>query len=157
MTRKTTAAAATTDGGSSIPLRIVVSNPPAGVEFRIQRGRANLLPPSQRDAASLAFALSVRVGSALPDGRPNFLGDYAQGTPADRFVYVNSGSRAGQTGSRWDRRAKVQLGTITGAQVRRLLADPSLVLEARIDGTGWDGGPTCGTALPPRGWRVVGA
>ena len=134
MTREKT----TTDAGSSIPLRIVVVNPPAGVEFRVQRGSRDLLPPSPRALIGLAFALNVRVGAALAGGRPNFLGEYAQGTPTDRFVYVNSGTRAGQTGSRWDRRAKVKLGTITGAQVRRLLADPTLVLEARIEGTGRD-------------------
>lgn len=142
--------------GSSIPLRIVVANPPAGVEFRVQRGRGDLLAPSRRDASTLVFALSVRVGAPLADGRPNFLGDYAQGTPTDRFVYVNSGTGAGQAGSCWDRRAKVKLGSITSAQVRRLLADPSLVLEAQIEGTGRDGGPACATVLPPRGWRVVG-
>ena len=131
-------------------------NPPVGVEFRVQRGGGDLLLPSESNVTTLAFAFSVRVG-AQADGRPNFLGEYAQGTPTDRFVYVNSGSRAGQAGSRWDRRAKVKLGTITRAQVRRLLSDPSMLLEAQIEGTGRDGGPACGTALHQRGWRVVRA
>ena len=77
---------------SSIPLRIVVVNPPLGVEFRVQRGRGDLLLPSESNVTTLAFAFRVRVG-AQADGRPNFLGEYAQGTPTDRFVYVNSGSR----------------------------------------------------------------
>ena len=131
-------------------------NPPVGVEFRVQRGRGDLLPASERGVTTLAFAFRVRVG-AQADGRPNFLGEYAQGTPTDRFLYVNSGSRAGQAGSRWDRRAKVELGTITRAQVNRLLSDSSMVLEAEIDGTGRDGGPVCGTVPSQRGWRVVRA
>lgn len=131
-------------------------NPPVEVEFRVQRGRGDLLLPSETSVTALAFTFRVRVG-AQADGRPNFLGEYAQGTPTDRFVYVNSGSRAGQAGSRWDRRAKVKLGTITRAQVRRLLSDPSLLLEAQIGGTGRDGGPACGTARLERGWRLVRA
>jgi hypothetical protein len=42
-----------------------------------------------------------------------------EGPPARRFLYVNSGTSAGQHDSRWSRRAKVALGGITAGQVRR--------------------------------------
>ena len=56
----------------------------------------------------MTFELEVRVGTRS-DGQPNFLGPFAQGPPADRFVYINSGTLAGQAESEWTRRAKVPL------------------------------------------------
>jgi hypothetical protein len=49
----------------------------------------------------------VRV-VATATGGYTLRGPAAQGPPA-RFVYVHSGTRAGQVGSCWDRRAKVPL------------------------------------------------
>lgn len=138
-----------------LPLRIVVLRPPTGVTFAVQRGRFELLPPSAATRDSLVFDFTVRVGSGK-DGVPNFLGPYAQGTPADRFVYVNSGTSAGQTGSCWSRRAKVRTRGIGWEMIEEVLATPGAVLEARFEGTGRDGGPSCASVpLVEGGWRVV--
>lgn len=138
---------------SEIPLRITVVDPPADVALAVQRGRDGLLPPTRRTADAAVFDFTVRVGER--DGRPNFLGEFAQGTPADRFVYVNAGACAGQAGSRWQRRAKIKLATITREMVDAALADPGAVLEARFDGIGRDGGPACATVpLRDGGWRM---
>jgi Family of unknown function (DUF5990) len=83
-------------------------------------------PPSGLRRRS-AFDFTVRLGAPQADGRPNFLGPFAQGSPRDRFVYVNAGTRAGQSNSRWDRRAKVPLGQITW----------ELIEEVRLLGPGW--------------------
>ncbi|HET7232855.1 MAG TPA: DUF5990 family protein [Longimicrobium sp.] len=139
---------------AELPLRIIVNRPPPGVTFAVQKGRHGLLPPTRRTADEIAFDFSVRVGDR--DGRPNFVGEYAQGTPADRFVYVNSGTGAGQMGSPWSRRAKVKLGTLTREMVDAAL-DAGGVLEARIHGVGRDGGPACATVpLLDGGWRLAG-
>jgi len=141
---------------TELPLRITVQNPPPGVTFAVQKGRAGLLPPASQTADALVFDLVVRVGEGAA-GRPNFLGEFAQGTPADRFVYVNSGARAGQAGSQWTRRAKVKLGTITRELVDAALA-AGAVLEARIEGTDRRGGPACATVpLLDGGWTLEGA
>jgi hypothetical protein len=137
-----------------LPLRIVVTNPPAGVTFAVQRGRHGLLPPTRRTADAMVFDFTVRVGER--DGKPNFLGEFAQGTPADRFVYVNSGTSAGQAGSCWQRRAKVKLSGITRELIGRALVQPGAVLEARFAGIGRDGGPSCATVpLLDGGWRLA--
>lgn len=139
-----------------LPLRIIVQHPPAGVAFAVQKGRDGLLAPSSATADALVFDLAVRVRDGA-DGRPNFLGEFAQGTPADRFVYVNSGASAGQAGSPWQRRAKVKLDTITREMVDAALARGA-VLEARIEGTDRRGGPACATVpLLDGGWRLAGA
>ena len=143
------------DTERELPLRITVLRPPAGVRFAVQRGRDELHPPSHKSKDALVFDVSVRVG-ARPGGEPNFLGPFAHGTPADRFLYVNSGTSAGQAGSCWTRRAKVRTGTITWPLVEEVLATPGAVLEARFEGTGKDGGPACASIpLLDRGWKVV--
>lgn len=138
------------------PLRIIVADPPPGVTWAVQRGGDGLLPPTRRTADALVFDFTIRVGER--DGRPNFLGEFAQGTPADRFVYVNSGIRAGQKGTPWERRAKVKLSSITRELIAAALAEPGAVLEARFHGLGRDGGPACATVpLLDGGWRLVPA
>jgi hypothetical protein len=144
------------DPQPEISIRITLLRPPAGVAFAMQRGRVGLLPPTRQAADALSFDASLRVGGDLADGRPNFLGDFAQGTPADRFVYVTVGTSAGQPGSPWKRRAKVKLAGITREMVDAALASPGAVLEARIEGTGRDGSPACATVpLLDGRWRLV--
>ena len=125
--------------------------------FRLQKGKDDLVPPLQASEEHLSFDFSVRIGTDRPDGAPNLLGAFAQGPPASRFVYVNSGTAAGQAGSCWSRRAKIPLTSITRALIDQALSDPKAVLEARIAGTGRDGGPACATVpLLEGGWRIVG-
>jgi hypothetical protein len=136
-----------------LTLRILVTNPPPDVDFLVQRGRGDLTPAAAATRARLTFEVPVRV-RRQPGGAPNFLGPYAQGPPQSRFVYVNSGTYAGQSDSCWSRRAKVPLTAITWALVERAIAS-SGVLEVEFPGTGRDGGPTCATVkLAADAWRV---
>lgn len=137
-----------------LPVRITVIDPPTGVRFRVQRGRHELDEPSHITATAQSFDLTLRLGAPLADGRPNFLGEYAQGTPSDRFIYVNSGRHAGNPDSPWDRRAKVKLTGIDWPMIEELLAAPDeLILEAKIAGTAKDGGPACATVPVVGGWK----
>ncbi len=96
-----------------IPIRIKVLRPLAGVAMKVQRGRAELLPPTKVLAESIAFdfEITVDVGAATP----NFLGKYTQGPKDARFIYVNSGTYAGHMHTCWSRRAKISLMGITRA------------------------------------------
>jgi hypothetical protein len=144
----------TIDAEHVLPIRITVVGPPPGVTFAVQSGRHELIPPSHQDADRLSFDLTVR---ASPTGNSvRFLGPVTQGPPASRFVYVNSGTLAGQPASAWTRRAKVPLTSITPAQVDAVKRSPGTMLEARIAGTSRDGGPACATVpLLDEGWRLV--
>ena len=85
-----------------------------------------------------------------------FFGAVAQGPPEGRFVYVCSGTLAGQAESCWTRRAKVPLDGITWRLIERVLSDGRLRLEARFQGRAGDGGPNCATVkLLEGGWRAV--
>jgi len=132
----------------TLRLRILVVSPPTGVVFAVQRGKAELLPPTTSSTDLIQFDLSLRVGGVLADGSPNYLGEFAQGTPADRFVYLNSGTLAGQGGSVWTRRAKLKLGAIPAETAQAAIANPGLVVEARVLGTMADGGPICASVKP---------
>ena len=125
-----------------IPVRIVVGRPLAGVTLAVQEGRHGLLAPTVSRSDRMQFDFSLRLGRPLPDGRPNFLGDFAHSTRDARFVYVNAGKSAGQAASPWERRAKLMLDGVTAAQVEALRRDPSCVLQIRSTAA-------AATAVPP--------
>src|SRR6185369_11549126 len=105
----------------------------------------------QRD--DLRFEGTVTAKDKRDDGLPNFLGPLTQGPPGGRFLYIDIGQLAGQGDSGWERRIKVPLVGITWGMIEQVSADPDLVLEARLPGTGRDGGPSCGTVHPASGWK----
>jgi len=136
-----------------VRMRIVAEKPPVGVAFAVQLGR-HQLAPMRPSGGDLAFEFALRV-KFEPGGRVVFLGPAAQGPPRERFVYVNSGTSAGQVESCWTRRAKVKLASIDADLARQALSGG--VLEARIAATGRDGGPAC-ASVPLLGgsWRLAG-
>ena len=73
-----------------LPLRITLVNPPSGVLFAVQRGKAELETPSMSNGKELSFDFSVRIGDP-GDESSNFLGPFVQGPRGGRFVYVNLG------------------------------------------------------------------
>lgn len=109
--------------------------------MKVQVGKSELLEPSVSKDGDLTFDFEIDVETNGES--PNFLGKFAQGPKAERFVYVNSGSYAGQHISCFDRRAKVTLMTITADQIESVIADKDRVLAKEFDGIGKDGGPTC--------------
>jgi hypothetical protein len=140
----------------SVRIRILVVSPPSGVRFAVQKGKSELLEPSAEQHKAIQFDFSLRLGSPLPDGSANFLGEFAQGSPADRFIYVNSGTLAGQEGSCWTRRAKLKLASIPQKIVEDAASAPNGVIEARIPGTMGDGGPICASVKAEAvAWRFV--
>lgn len=141
-----------------LPLRIVVLRVPRGVTFAMQRGRSELLAPSKASADRLVFDLNVRIGERKGSTKPNVLGPYAQGKPDDRFLYLNSGTMAGQASTNWTRRAKIKIVGIDWKLIEQTLATKGAVLEARIEGCAKDGGPCCATVpLIDGEWKVITA
>lgn len=141
-------------GKMEMKFRITVLDPPRGVLFRVQRGRSELVPPSRESASSITFDFTLRVEPSGGDA-PRLLGPFAQGPPAKRFVYVNSGKQAGQAESCWDRRAKIPLSGVASSLIEQAASSPNAVIEAQIAGTGRDGGPACATVPLVSGWRVI--
>jgi Family of unknown function (DUF5990) len=139
-------------------LRVIVVSPLPGVVFAVQRGHAEQLGPTISRAEFVQFDLELRIGVALADGSPNYLGEFAQGKPADRFVYLNSGTLAGQHGSRWTRRAKLKLGAIPAEMARAVAGHAEHVVEAWVAGCMADGSPICASVKPAAvTWRLAPA
>lgn len=127
-----------------LPLRITLVDPPTGIRFHLQKGRDGQEPPSRATDGEISFDFAVRLGEQ-PDGRPNFLGPYAQGRPADRFVYVGSPGR----------RAKVPLYEIGWERIETVRSQEGTLLAARIEGTAKDGGAACASVpLLGDGWTA---
>lgn len=135
-------------------LRVILLDPPAGVHFAVQRGRDELLPAfaSSPDRICFEFPVDLLDASSQP---PRITGAYAQGPAAARFVYVNSGTAAGQVGSCWTRRIKVPLRGLDSALLQSLASANEYALEAEIAGRARDGGPACATVPLLREWRKV--
>ncbi len=135
-----------------IILQLTVLHPPPGVRWAVQLGRDQLLQPTHVAHDQLVFEVPLTLGPNLR-GAVQLRGAAIQGPPAARFVYVNSGKRAAEWGSAWDRRAKVSLMSIDIAAMQRM-AGP-IVFEGTIQGTSKDGGPAC-ASVPLLGgaWRV---
>ena len=139
---------------STLPIRIVLVEPPAGVIYGLQRGSGSKYDvdfAALHEKGDVTFDFGINVVNK--NGAPNFLGEYVQGTPARRFIYIDVGQYAGQTGTPWARRMIVRLDDITMPTVRKALKKGHR-LVARIPGTGDDGGPSCAKVTPIGGWKV---
>jgi len=134
-------------------LRIVVESPPAGVDYALQKGRGGIYETDQKQSSKgkdLVFEFEPVVRQGASNAMAALAGPYIQGPPRQRFVYLDIGTYAGQADSRWSRKLKVPLEGIP----QRMLAEGGIV-EARVPGTGKDGGPTCATVKDFDGWKPV--
>ena len=139
----------------SIHLRIGVIDPPAGVRFCLQKGRAQCHQEVLSQGTELLFECQVKVAGAPQAAAPNFLGPFAQGTPRERFVYLRSGQMAGQMELGWSRRAKIFLTGIEWPLVDQVAGREERCLEIAIAGTARDGGPVAaGVRRPVTDWHV---
>jgi hypothetical protein len=142
---------------AEVPLRIVLIDPPAGIDYGIQHGSGSnydTLFVQQKKRGDVSFDFSITVAESKKDGSPNFLGPIVQGPPGGRFVYVDVGTYAGQKNTPWSRRMKIPLQEITWALIKKAIK-PGHTLTARIQGTGKDGGPACATVPLLDGWNVI--
>ena len=138
---------------NGLTLRIVIEQPPAGVDFALQKGRGSAfeLVQKQRSAGSdLAFEFQPAIKEGVSDTMAALGGPFVQGPPRQRFVYVGIGTYAGQADSCWSRRLKIPLEGIPAKMLRT-----EGTLEARVPGTARDGGPNCATVMEFEGWRPV--
>jgi hypothetical protein len=138
-----------------ITLRIIVRGPTAGVMYGLQKGKGATYETLQKqiaDSSDLIFQFTVEVKPG-ENGQFILLGPFTQGTPRDRFVYLDIGTCAGQKDSPWTRRLKIPLSGID-AELLNTLSEKN-VLFCEIPGAGKDGSPNCATVKPFSGWKVA--
>ena len=139
-----------------LTLKIVLEKPPSGVDFGLQKGSGNKYETIQIQRSSdknleFEFTITVKLNN---DGLPNFLGVFVQGPPTQRFIYIDIGTYAGQKDTSWSRRLKIPLIGISLNTIKELSTNSNKILEARVPGTGRDGGPNCATVKPFSGWLI---
>jgi hypothetical protein len=127
-----------------IPARIVIDHPVAGVAHSLQSKDGHPLDPKlSKSGERLTFDFPLRVGPG-----PKFFGDQVRPEgPERRFVYVRIGQSAGQHGSPWSRRMKIDIHDTDQALLDRATAGEG-VLEFAVNGTAKDGTPACATVRP---------
>jgi hypothetical protein len=136
-----------------LTLRIVIEQPPAGVDFALQKGSGSAYEPVQKqrsDGNDVSFEFQPSIREGISDSMAAMGGPFVQGPPKQRFVYVDIGTAAGQHDSCWTRRMKIPLEGIPAKMLRS-----GGVLEARVPGTDRKGGPTCATVKDFDGWKVA--
>ena len=136
-------------------LRIILESPPTGVDFGLQQGKGSDWKTVQTQRSSgddLTFEGTVTIKNDPSEGPPNLLGPLTQGPKGGRFLYIGVGKLAGQDDSQWVQRIKVPLAGISWDLIERASANHPVVLEARVPGTGRDGGPSCATVKLASGW-----
>lgn len=137
-----------------ILVRLIVRDPPPGAHWAVQLGREALLPPVSATTERVVFEVPLTLVSG-PDGALVVRGAAAQGPPAGRFLYVNSGTRAGAGGSPWNRRAKVPLAGVAALGATLAAGATGPVMEAEMAGCARDGGPACASIVLQRAWEMV--
>jgi hypothetical protein len=143
---------------ADVTIRIVLVDPPPGVDFGVQRGRGakyETLQVQRRTRGDIVFDLSLTVNDSRKDGLPNFTGPFAQGPADSRFLYLDVGTYAGQKDTPWSRRIKIPLQGITWALVKKVTAQSGLALMAKIPGKGKDGSPSCATVRLLGDWEII--
>ena len=122
----------------SVRLRLICINPPPMIYkgeaavLGLQDKKGGLLRGTARPDGALVFDCALEVNRTAAADAPNFLGDYAHGTPKERFLYLSYGYR--DAGKRqWIKRLKIPLADITWVQIETA-ARPGM-LEATVDGS----------------------
>lgn len=141
---------------SEITLQIILVKPTPGVMFALQKGAGSNYETVQNQIPSsgdLSFKFAVALkGDRSKDKYPKFAGSFVQGPADNKFVYIDIGTYAGQTGTIWSRRLKIPLTGITWNDIDSL--SEHSMLQTSVPGTGKDGGPNCATVKPFAGWFV---
>ncbi|QNM96757.1 DUF5990 family protein [Chitinimonas koreensis] len=120
-------------------LTVVVECPVGGVAYGLQRGRDQLDFVQVAQGGLMRFDFQVEQ-RPTPVGTVDVRGAHVQGPRGNRFIYINTGTYAGQTDSRWSRRAKIALNGIPASP-------DGAKFQARFTGTAADGGPACASVL----------
>lgn len=140
-----------------VNLRIILEEPTAGVDFGLQKGRGGdyeTIQTQRSKGRDLTFELAVRAKDPGRHSPPNFLGPFVQGPTGERFVYIDIGTYAGQTGTGWSRRLKIPLRDITWQMIEDVVEGKAF-LETHVAGSAKDGSPNCATPKPFAGWKLT--
>ena len=124
-----------------VRMRIVIESPVAGVWHSLQSKDGHPLDAkvsSSGEPLMLDFPIRTAPG-------PKFFGDQVRREgPQRRFIYVCVGQLAGDRGSPWTRRMKIDIHDIEQDMIDRAVATDHAI-RITVAGTAKDGSPSCAT------------
>jgi hypothetical protein len=135
----------------SIVAQVRVMNPVPGCAYALQRRDGGIDQVQLAGQEALTFTTSITLKLAR-DGTLDPAGLHASGPRRGRFLYINSGTMAGQADSCWTRRAKVSLESLVAAVPPSYDVMPPLI-ETAIPGRAKDGGPVCASVMLLAPWK----
>jgi len=145
-----------TSSDRAISLRIIIAEPPDGILYGIQMGSGNSYETLQKQMSGkgdIVFELTIPV-KVNKEGSPVLAGPFVQGAAKDRFLYVDIGSYAGQTGTAHNGRLKIPLPELTEAILKQVEKGGQLM--AHVPGTNpKNGQPSMATVRPIGEWMVM--
>jgi hypothetical protein len=135
--------------GQTITLRMTIDDPVPSVIYSLQDAKNKPVSPVVATGAPLSFDVPVRIAPGF-----KLLGEFVRREgPQRRFIYIAIGGQAGDDGSIWSRRAKIDVHEIPPSLLDAALAGTTL--ECHLPGRAKDGGPACATVRPLDGWRAA--
>lgn len=128
----------------SILLRIVIATPVPGVLHSLQSRDGHPLDPKRSSAGEpISFDVPIRVGPG-----PKFFGDQVRREgPSRRFAYIRVGQSAGDSGSPWSRRMKIDIHDL-GQDLLDRASSTGRAIQITVNGMAKDGSPACATVKP---------
>lgn len=133
---------------ASVTLRLTIADPVPGVAYSLQDKDNHPVDPQTAGEGPLSFDVALRLSE---DGR--WLGPFVRREgPERRFVYIAIGTSAGDHGSEWTRRAKIDIHDMP--DTLKAAARTGSMPQAVLPGRGKDGTPACAT-VRVREWRLI--
>ncbi len=134
---------------TEIRLRLVVEAPAPGVAYSLQDQKSRPVDPRMSVAGEpLIFEFPIHLAPG-----PKFHGEQVRREGAyRRFVYVAVGRQAGEHGSPWSRRMKIDIHGIPATLLEQALGGRRLV--GTVQGRGKDGTPACAT-VRVESWQAL--
>lgn len=134
-----------------INLTIALLNPLEGVQYALQSGKGtnyNLVQAQAGKGQDLTFSFTIQLKQT--NGSVSLAGPFVQGTPGNRFVYINIGSYAGQDGAACSGRLKVPLSETEFQNALSVSSEEYWFCQ--VPGRTADGKPAFATVKPFGGW-----
>jgi hypothetical protein len=135
-----------------VPIRVICLNPPLSetTAFGLQDTARVVQPGTINPDGTLVFEATLTV--SIKGDHFWFHGDkFVHGSKDMRFMYLTLQTRSVDGIPQIVKRIKVQLGSITAAQLASVTADDKAVLQVTVDGKG-----AASVPLLEGGWKVVG-
>ena len=137
-----------------IDLRILLQNPVDGVMYGLQKGKGvhyEIVQAQIGNRQDLTFRFVVHLKQTNKSA-PSLTGPFVQGTPGNRFVYINIGSYAGQAGAPCSGRLKVPIPEVDFQDT--LSRGSEYGWSCKVPGRTEDGKPVFATVKPFGGWTI---